>query len=108
MKKITSHVLAFVALCLLLAGCHPNLIVSPKTHNTSITDRDITEAIQRKIAGQPGLSDQAITVSTYERTVTLTGTVENPTQKDVASVIAKSVPCVKNVKSYLTIHRVQG
>lgn len=108
MARTRWFMLVFILPCLLLIGCHSQLIVDPKTCSTCITDRDITTTVQVRIAAQPGLGDQGITVSTYERTVTLTGTVNNPTQRNVAVLIAKSVPGVKRVKSYLTIIRTEG
>lgn len=96
------------SLFILLSSCASTATVSPLTGNTSRTDLDITTNVQTRIAGEAVLSDQDITVNTYERVVTLTGTVENPTQKNVAYVLAKSVPCVKSVKSYITIRRVEN
>jgi osmotically-inducible protein OsmY len=79
--------------------------VSPKTCNTSMTDNDITTNVQVKIGAEDGLNDQLIRVSTYERVVTLSGWVQNPTQQNVAYVLARSVPNVKYVKSTIKIKR---
>lgn len=69
----------------------------------SCTDEDITTSVQVKIFSDRCMSDQFIYVSTYERVVTLTGRVTNPTQKKIATQMARSVPGVKGVKNKLEV-----
>jgi osmotically-inducible protein OsmY len=69
----------------------------------SCTDSNITEAVRVKIYSDRCMSDQKIHVTTYERTVTLKGRVSNPTQKSIASQMARSVPGVKGVRNQLAI-----
>lgn len=71
----------------------------------SMTDEDITTNVQTRIAGDTGLLDQNVLVNTYERTVTLSGTVENPTQRAIAICLARTVPHVKCVISRIKIRR---
>jgi len=78
-----------------------------RTSNCSdtCTDTDITTTIQVRISSDQCLNYQHILVNTYERRVTLDGTVENPTQARAALAIAQGVPGVKSVKSKLVIRR---
>jgi osmotically-inducible protein OsmY len=94
---------ALVTALLTLTACST---ISPRTCYTSMTDNDITTTIQVKIASDPGLAYQSIHVATYERTVTLSGTVENPTQADILMIMAKSAPNVKRVISHVIVRRV--
>ena len=50
------------------------------------------------------MSDQFIHVTTYERTITLTGRVSNQTQKRIASQMAWSVPGVNGVINKLKVY----
>ena len=78
--------------------------VNPNYHcSNSCTDDDITTAIQVKITTDRCMSDQFIQVKTYERVVTLTGRVSNPTQKKIATNMAQSVPGVRYVKNQLEV-----
>jgi len=72
--------------------------------NTTTTDRDITEAVQVRMHSDEGLANLDIHVFTYERTVTLKGNVDNPTQRRIAIEIAQCVPGVKRVISKLRIN----
>lgn len=67
----------------------------------SCTDDDITTAVRVQMATNRCLSYQDIEVSTYEREVTLRGSVENPTQQHIASQLTRCVPCVKSVNNQL-------
>lgn len=69
----------------------------------SCTDNDITTTVQVRIAADPCLRYQFIRVSTFERTVTLEGKVENYTQRKIAIYLAKSTPGVKCVVCKLGI-----
>lgn len=102
MKKIINVLL--IALSILGLSSCSTLTTSPKTCNNCMTDNDITTNVQTRIAGEAGLADNNVHVSTYERVVTLTGTVENPTQADVAYVLACRTPNVKAVISKLGIN----
>ena len=76
----------------------------PSSHcSGSCTDNDLTTTIQVRIAGDPCLRYQFIRVSTFERTVTLIGKVENYTQRNIAIKMARTTPGVKCVISKLKI-----
>jgi osmotically-inducible protein OsmY len=70
-----------------------------------MTDEDITTNIQTRFAGDTGLADQRIFVKTYERAVTLSGTVENETQRCIAIKLASRVRCVQSITSKIKIKR---
>lgn len=70
-----------------------------------MTDEDMTTNIQTRLAGDTGLADQHVLVDTNERVVTLSGTVENYTQRCIAIMLAERVPCVKYVRSRIQIRR---
>lgn len=71
--------------------------------DSSCTDVTINTEVQVKIAGDPCLYYQFIRVSTFERTVTLEGKVENSAQRNIAIEMARSTPGVKCVVSKLKI-----
>jgi osmotically-inducible protein OsmY len=102
--KVTNfcrHLIAFslILFCSACASLHTSSCTA------SCTDADITTNIQVKLAADRCLRHQDIDVSSYERVVTLNGSVENPTQRSVAIQYAKSVANVKRVISHLTIRR---
>lgn len=97
------RLIALITYCILLSAC---LTVSPKTCNTSMTDNDITTTVQVRYASDTGLHYQNLHVSTYERVVTLSGTVENPTQANIALVLAQTTPNVKRVISHIKVRRI--
>ena len=80
--------------------CRINSDDMPLCCNTC-TDEDITTAVRVQMATNRCLSYQDIEVSTYEREVTLRGSVEGPTQQRIAYELTRCVPCVKSVHSYL-------
>lgn len=101
MEQTSLRSLVFVFLILLATSC--TRMISPVTGNTSMTDTDITTNVQTRLTGDEGLRWQNINVYTYERVVTLRGTVENVSQATIAVCIAKSVPGVITVISRLKL-----
>lgn len=101
-KKIKLAILFILAIaCTSCAtNCRLNADSSPLCCN-SCTDDDITTAVRIQMATNRCLSYQDIEVSTYERVVTLRGSVEGPTQQRIAYELTRCVPCVKGVNNYL-------
>lgn len=93
--------------CRFLFMCFSILLLTACMHTSgcpnSCTDNNITDAVRVKIYSDRCMSDNKIHVTTYERTVTLKGRVSNPTQKSIATQMAKSVPGVKGVRNELAI-----
>lgn len=69
----------------------------------STTDGDITDSVYRMISFDRGLADLNIDVTTYRRTVTLKGNVNNPEQAKALFKLAKNVYCVQKVRSQLSL-----
>ena len=69
------------------------------------TDSTITAGLQQKIASNDNLKNQSVIVATNNGVVTLTGTVENQDQVNLAVKLAKSVSGVKDVISTITIKK---
>lgn len=94
----------FASLFLSLFFCVScSLTTYPYHCSGSCTDNDINTTVQVKIAHDPCLYYQFIRVSTFERTVTLEGKVENYTQRRIAIELARSTPGVTCVISKLQI-----
>lgn len=83
--------LALIALVSMSVGC------SKKT-----TDAQLATAVQKHLAADTALASQPIAVTANEGTVTLTGTVSDPTARLLASKDASAVPGVKTVVNNLT------
>jgi len=66
-------------------------------------DSRLTTQIQSKLSQDSGLQDKQITVQTSSGVVTLSGTVENDTQRTAASRYASEIPGVKQVVNNLQI-----
>ena len=64
-------------------------------------DSQLTSQIQSKLDQDSGLHDKQITVQTAGGVVTLSGTVENETQREAASRYASATPGVKEVVNNL-------
>ena len=64
-------------------------------------DSQLTSQIQSKLNQDSGLHDKQITVQTAGGVVTLSGTVENETQREAASRYASATPGVKEVVNNL-------
>jgi BON domain len=67
------------------------------------TDGQVTAQIQSKISQDSGLQGKPITVQTSSGVVTLSGTVENDTERTAAARYASEVPGVKQVVNNLQI-----
>ena len=64
-------------------------------------DSQLTSQIQSKLAQDSGLHDKQITVQTSVGVVTLSGTVENETQREAAARYASATPGIKEVVNNL-------
>jgi hypothetical protein len=64
-------------------------------------DSQVTSQIQSKLNGDSGLHGKPITVQTSGGVVTLSGTVENETQREAASHYASATPGIKQVVNNL-------
>jgi hyperosmotically inducible protein len=70
-----------------------------------IDDGTITTKVKAKLFDESILRGFAISVQTFEGTVTLTGAVETEEQKEKAGQIAASTEGVKKVNDLLTIKK---
>jgi hypothetical protein len=66
-------------------------------------DNQIATDVQNKINGDSGLSGKQLVVQSSEGSVTLSGAVDNDTQRDAAAKYAASVPGVKQVINNLQV-----
>ncbi|MGH9538420.1 MAG: BON domain-containing protein [Terriglobales bacterium] len=66
-------------------------------------DAEVTSDIQSKIATDSGLAGKQLGVKSESGTVTLTGTVDNDTQREAAARYASSEPGVKQVINNLQV-----
>jgi hypothetical protein len=64
-------------------------------------DSQLTSQIQSKLTQDSGLQDKQITVQTSGGVVTLSGTVENETQREAAARYASATPGIKQVVNNL-------
>src|ERR1700692_1468298 len=64
-------------------------------------DSQLTSQIQSKLNQDSGLHDKQITVQTSGGVVTLSGTVENETQREAAARYASATPGIKQVVNNL-------
>jgi len=64
-------------------------------------DSQLTSQIQSKLSQDSGLHDKQITVQTAGGVVTLSGTVENETQREAAARYASATPGIKEVVNNL-------
>lgn len=71
--------------------------------STPTDDRTVTLAVQTALAGDRDLKDVQINVETKEGTVTLTGTVTTPEQKEFAEKTAAGVTGVREVVNNLRV-----
>lgn len=77
---------------------------STTTSSTSnSSDDDIVSAIYSKYAKESALTGTTLTVSSQNGVVTISGTVTAQAQADEASIAAKSVAGVKEVKSSVNV-----
>lgn len=96
------HICVFLFLSILLAAgsCRTPAGRSP---SQVIDDAAITTEVKAKLLAEGILKGLAISVSTFEGNVTLTGSVQNQTQKKKAEEIAKGVKGVKKIGNLLEI-----
>lgn len=101
--KTTNNKLILVSLTLLfflLAGCQTP---AGRSMGEVVDDSTIGTKIKAKLFDDNTLSGFAISVEVFEGNVTLTGAVDNTTQKAKATEIANSVRGVKEVNNLLKI-----
>jgi osmotically-inducible protein OsmY len=73
------------------------------TDCSKIDDAALAANVKDKIAATPSLKDASINVTAKDGTVTLSGSVKKPTNKGLATLQAKRVPCVRKVDNQLTV-----
>ncbi len=95
MKLHTSRVSCTVALAIGLAFG----VACVKTAN----DNQVASDIQSKISADSGLQGKVLSVQSEKGTVTLSGTVDNDTQREAAAKYAASEPGVKTVINNLQV-----
>ena len=93
---LCSCLLFFVVACQTPAG---------RTAGQVVDDATITTEVKAKLFDQSFLRGFAISVDTFEGTVTLTGAVQSETQKDSAGTIAGSVYGVRGVNNLIVIKK---
>ena len=77
---------------------------STTTSTTSNSkDDDIVSAVYAKYAKDPALIGTALTVNSQNGVVTINGTVTGQAQADEASIAAKSISGVKDVRSNINV-----
>jgi hypothetical protein len=69
------------------------------------TDSQVTSQVQEKLSSDSGLQGKAITVQTADGVVTLSGVVENDTQRTAAARYASTIPGIKQVVNNLEVAR---
>jgi len=73
------------------------------TSPTNPKDDDIVSAVYAKYAKDPALIGTTLTVSSQNGIVTVSGTVTAQSQADEASIAAKSIAGVKDVRSTINV-----
>jgi BON domain len=76
--------------------------------NKAPNDAKVTSDIQAKLAADSGLQDKQLTVQSANGTVTLSGSVDNETQRDAAAKYAASEPGVRTVINNLQVGAMQS
>jgi osmotically-inducible protein OsmY/sporulation protein YlmC with PRC-barrel domain len=74
-----------------------------EVRNALTADTELRAAVQAALAADPQTAQEAIDVLVTGGTVTLTGTVRNPTTRSAAETLARSVPGVALVINELTV-----
>ena len=80
-----------------------SLMAATVACNKAPNDNQIASDVQSKINGDSGLSGKQLVVQSSQGAVTLSGFVDNDTQRDAAAKYAASVPGVKQVINNLQI-----
>jgi osmotically-inducible protein OsmY len=70
---------------------------------TPPADRSITKQVESKLAGRGLVTPCRVTVATRKGEVTLSGSVRNPQQKEIAVQVALSVSGVRTVINQLVV-----
>jgi len=99
-NKAAALVAFFIMIAVALAACQTP---AGRSAGQVIDDSTITTKVKAKIFDDPTLSGFAISVETFEGTVTLTGAVDNGAEKTRAEAIAESVEGVRGVNNLLNI-----
>ncbi len=82
-------------LCATAAGCH--------SKPAAVDDATLTANVQQRIAGDGGLANEPVQVTTQAGTVTLAGTVSNIAARSLAANDAAAVTGVQKVVNTLTV-----
>jgi len=69
----------------------------------AVDDSTITTKVKAALVAEPGLKSAQISVEAKDATVTLSGNVDSPDQKERAKQVASSVDGVKNVVDGLSV-----
>ena len=100
MPKRTVCLFVALAIILALAACRTP---AGRTPGQVIDDSGITTEVKTKLLAEGILKGLAISVTTFEGVVTLTGAVQNEQQKAKATQVAQMVNGVKKVNNELLI-----
>jgi len=88
--------LATILAAPLVAGCG-------KTIGETIDDTTITTRVKTAMLNDPAVGGLSIDVDTYKGTVTLSGRVKSPSERDQALSLARRVDGVTEVKDALQV-----
>jgi hyperosmotically inducible protein len=103
MSKMLNHIIVLILMVcctVFFSACYTPAGRSP---GDVVDDATITTQIKTSLIAEKVLSGIAISVTTFEGEVTLTGAVNNSQQKTRASDIAYSIRGVKKVENLLKI-----
>lgn len=102
MKKLTRIVFFVLLSCCAasFSACHTP---AGRSAGTVVDDAGITTQVKTSLLADKILDGIAISVSTFEGNVTLTGAVDSSAQKNRATEIARSVRGVRKVNNLLQI-----
>ncbi len=98
--KIGLFVMVIMLLMLNLNSCRTAAGRSP---GQVVDDMNITATIKTRIFNDPYLSGFAVSVDTFQGTVTLTGAVESDFAKNRATELAESIVGVNKVNNLLVV-----
>ncbi len=94
--------LALLMISAALASC---MTPAGRTPGEVVDDATITTKVKAKLLEDGILRGLAISVQTFEGSVTLIGAVDNEQQKERATTITQSVSGVRKVNNLLTIKK---
>ncbi len=93
-----------VAVCLVLvAGLLGCQTPAGRSAGQVVDDSTITTKVKAKLLDDPDVSGLAVSVETFEGTVTLTGAVDTPAQRAKAENIARATQGVRGVNNLLKL-----